>query len=174
MAGRQQLLQRLDKAWVAFNKSYAGLSDSQLMEPGVSGTWSVRDILTHVTTWEEEVLKRLPLILSSPHDGTETEPFAVRGPRSIGGNAPPARRLHSERPRASIHWRNPVPSSTTERYVPPLPAPRGGDSAMATADFKTRPSGVSPHAAFCRVAQCHCAYVRPPKEEPTFPTSRLR
>ena len=46
---------------MAFNESYAGLSDSQLMEPGVSGAWSVRDILTHVTTWEEEALKYLPL-----------------------------------------------------------------------------------------------------------------
>lgn len=33
------------------------------MEPGVSGEWSVRDILAHVTTWEEETLKYLPLIL---------------------------------------------------------------------------------------------------------------
>ena len=48
---------------MAFNESYAGLSDSQLMEPGVSGAWSVRDILAHVTTWEEEALKHLPLIL---------------------------------------------------------------------------------------------------------------
>jgi hypothetical protein len=62
MDGRQ-LLKRLDKAWVAFNESYAGLSDSQLMEPGVTGAWSVRDILAHVTTWEEEALKHLPLIL---------------------------------------------------------------------------------------------------------------
>jgi Protein of unknown function (DUF1706) len=62
---RQQLLQRLDKAWVAFNESYAGLSDAQLMEPDVTGAWSVRDILAHVTTWEEEALKHLPLILKS-------------------------------------------------------------------------------------------------------------
>jgi hypothetical protein len=39
------------------------LSDSQLLEPGVTGAWSVRDILAHVTTWEEEALKYLPLIL---------------------------------------------------------------------------------------------------------------
>jgi hypothetical protein len=58
-----QLLKRLDKAWVAFSESYAGLSDSELMEPGVTGAWSVRDILAHVTTWEEEALKHLPLIL---------------------------------------------------------------------------------------------------------------
>ena len=60
---RRQLLKRLDKAWVAFNESYAGLSDVHLMEPGVTGAWSVRDILAHVTTWEEEALKHLPLIL---------------------------------------------------------------------------------------------------------------
>ncbi len=60
----RRLLQRLGKAWVAFNDSYAGLSDEQLMEPGVTGAWSVRDILAHVTTWEEEALKHLPLILA--------------------------------------------------------------------------------------------------------------
>ena len=62
-ANRRQLLKRLDTSWVAFNESYAGLSDAQLMAPGVTGAWSVRDILAHVTTWEEEALKHLPLIL---------------------------------------------------------------------------------------------------------------
>jgi hypothetical protein len=60
---RRQLLKRLDTAWAAFKASYADLSDSQLMEPNVTGAWSVRDILAHVTTWEEEALKYLPLIL---------------------------------------------------------------------------------------------------------------
>jgi hypothetical protein len=57
------LLKRLDTAWGAFQDSYAGLSTAELMEPGVTGDWSVRDILAHVTTWEEEALKYLPLIL---------------------------------------------------------------------------------------------------------------
>ena len=60
---RQRLLIRLDKAWCAFKESYAGLSDADLLEPGVTGTWSVRDIIAHVTTWEEEALKHLPLVL---------------------------------------------------------------------------------------------------------------
>ncbi len=60
---RQQLLARLEKAWRAFQESYAGLSDSELIEPGVAGGWSVRDLLAHVTTWEEETLKHLPGIL---------------------------------------------------------------------------------------------------------------
>jgi DinB superfamily len=43
-------------------ESYAGLSGSQLTEPGIVGDWSVKDILAHVTTWEE-ALKYLPLII---------------------------------------------------------------------------------------------------------------
>ncbi|MBE7552241.1 MAG: DinB family protein [Anaerolineales bacterium] len=60
---RQQLLKKLDQAWLEIKASYAGLSDSQLTEPGVIDNWSVKDILTHVTTWEEEALKYLPLIV---------------------------------------------------------------------------------------------------------------
>jgi len=60
---RQQLLQKLDKAWTELTESYAGLSDGQLTEPGVMGDWSVKDILAHVTWWEEEALKHLPLII---------------------------------------------------------------------------------------------------------------
>jgi hypothetical protein len=61
---RDQLLQRLETAWTALKESYAGLSDSQLTEPGIMGDWSVRDMLAHVTTWEEEALKYLPLLLT--------------------------------------------------------------------------------------------------------------
>ena len=60
---RAQVLGRLDKAWLAFKESFAGLSEAEVLEPNVTGTWSVRDILVHVTTWEEEALKHLPLIL---------------------------------------------------------------------------------------------------------------
>jgi len=60
---REQVLKRLNEAWLALKESYAGLPDSQLLEPGVTGEWSVRDILAHITTWEEEALQHLPLIL---------------------------------------------------------------------------------------------------------------
>jgi len=59
-----QLLKRLDKAWEELKASYAGLSDSELMEPGVTGDWSVRDIIAHVTSWEEEALTHLSTILA--------------------------------------------------------------------------------------------------------------
>ncbi len=60
---RSQLLKRLEKVWTALKESYAGLSDREMMEPGVTGSWSVKDIIAHVTTWEEESLTHLPLIL---------------------------------------------------------------------------------------------------------------
>jgi len=61
---RLQLLKRLDTAWTAFRESYTGLPDSQLTAPGVTDDWSVKDILAHVTIWEEEALKHLPHIIA--------------------------------------------------------------------------------------------------------------
>jgi DinB superfamily len=56
-------LQRLDAAWVGFKTSYAGLTDAELLEPGVTGKWSVRDLIAHVTWWDAEALTHLPGIL---------------------------------------------------------------------------------------------------------------
>jgi Protein of unknown function (DUF1706). len=71
---KQQLLKQLDKAWAAIKESYAGLSDAQMTEPGVTGNWSVKDILAHITTWEEEALKYLPLII----EGGRTPRYSVK------------------------------------------------------------------------------------------------
>ena len=60
----RDLLTRLDAAWRGFTQSYAGLSEAELLEPGVTGAWSVKDIIAHVTTWEEEALKHMPVILA--------------------------------------------------------------------------------------------------------------
>ena len=77
---RVQLISRLEHAWEGFHDSFAGLSDSELVLPGVAGLWSIHDILGHVTTWEEEALKHLPIILkggkpprySVSHGGIDT------------------------------------------------------------------------------------------------------
>ena len=60
---RQQVLKKIERAWTAFKESYAGLSDKQLLEPGVTEGWSVKDILAHVNSWEDETLKHLPSLL---------------------------------------------------------------------------------------------------------------
>jgi len=43
--------------------SVEGLPDNALLEPNVVGVWSIRDTLAHVTTWEVEAQKALPVIL---------------------------------------------------------------------------------------------------------------
>lgn len=60
---RQQLLKRLENGWAALKASYDGLTEAQMMEPGVMEAWSVKDILAHVTIWESEALTYLPLIM---------------------------------------------------------------------------------------------------------------
>jgi hypothetical protein len=70
---RQQILARLHDAWTGFEASYAGLSGAELLTPGVTGKWSVRDIIAHVTWWEEEALKHLPLVL----EGGRPPPYSV-------------------------------------------------------------------------------------------------
>ena len=58
-----QLIKKLEQSWTALQQACAGFSDAQLTQPGVAGEWSIKDILGHVTTWEQEALKFLPLIL---------------------------------------------------------------------------------------------------------------
>ena len=60
---RQRLLARLDASWRAFKDSYAGLPEALMLKPGVTEAWSVRDVIAHVTTWEEEALAHLPTLL---------------------------------------------------------------------------------------------------------------
>lgn len=60
MNRRQRLLKRLDDAWRNFRDSHTGLSEAELLRPGVTGSWAAKDIIAHVTTWEEEALRHLP------------------------------------------------------------------------------------------------------------------
>ena len=59
---RAHLLARLDRAWQDLVGSYATLTEAPLTEPGVTGDWSVRDIVAHVSTWEQEALTHVPQI----------------------------------------------------------------------------------------------------------------
>jgi hypothetical protein len=61
---RSGLLTRLEARWQELLASYAGLPEAALTEPGVTGAWSVKDIIAHVTVWEEEALSHLPVVLA--------------------------------------------------------------------------------------------------------------
>jgi hypothetical protein len=57
---KQKVLEKIDQAWTAFRESYEGLTAEQMSQPGVIGEWSVKDVVCHVSCWEEEALKYLP------------------------------------------------------------------------------------------------------------------
>ena len=61
---RAQLLKRVDQAWQALLAAYEGLTEAEMIRPGAVGDWSLKDIIAHVTWWEEEALTHLPVILA--------------------------------------------------------------------------------------------------------------
>jgi DinB superfamily len=61
---RSELLGRIDRRWQALLESYAGLTDADMTAPGVVGAWSIKDIIGHVSVWEEEALTHLPIVLA--------------------------------------------------------------------------------------------------------------
>lgn len=60
---KEQIMAKIEHSWEDLKNSYANLSNAQMHTPGVTGNWSVKDILAHITTWEEEALKYLPLVI---------------------------------------------------------------------------------------------------------------
>lgn len=60
-----RVLDQLAAAWTDFHASYAGLDDAALLVPGVCGEWSVRDLIAHVTWWDQESIDHLPITLAS-------------------------------------------------------------------------------------------------------------
>lgn len=61
---RSQLLAELVKEWANIERICAGLSDADMVTPGVEGDWSVKDILCHLSAWEKYLLDRLGYVLT--------------------------------------------------------------------------------------------------------------
>ena len=62
---KDKLLKLIDQEWSSFITSFEGLDGNALQKTDVVGSWSIRDIMVHITTWEEQALEALPLILSN-------------------------------------------------------------------------------------------------------------
>jgi len=56
---RDHVLLALKDSRMKMETALRGLTDEQLLEPGVIGEWSVKDLLSHLTAWEAEVVTRL-------------------------------------------------------------------------------------------------------------------
>jgi hypothetical protein len=56
---QDEILDALEDQRENFLEAIDGLSDEQLVQPGVVGDWSVKDIMFHLTLWESELVKLL-------------------------------------------------------------------------------------------------------------------
>lgn len=59
-----RVLGQLDAAWSDFHGTYVDLDDEVLLIPGVCGDWSIRDLIAHVTWWDQESIDHLPITLA--------------------------------------------------------------------------------------------------------------
>jgi hypothetical protein len=56
---REELVGCLEQSRGNLRASFHGLSDEQMSRPGAVGEWSVKDVLSHVASWEELALPDL-------------------------------------------------------------------------------------------------------------------
>ena len=54
---KEQLFGRVEGRYQEFLDSFQNLGEEAIFEMGVVGDWSVRDLMAHVTTWEEKALQ---------------------------------------------------------------------------------------------------------------------
>ena len=59
MYKKLEFITEVNVAWDAFQSAIAHCDWSKLEQPGVEGTWSVKDILAHVTWFEREMVGML-------------------------------------------------------------------------------------------------------------------
>lgn len=54
-----ELLSALNASRAGLEAAFAGLTEAQMMQPGAAGDWSVKDVLSHCTAWEAELVTGL-------------------------------------------------------------------------------------------------------------------
>jgi hypothetical protein len=93
-----------------------------MVEPGVTGDWSVKDIIAHVTAWEEETLKHLPLVLAGKRRPRYSETYggidgfnALTTERRRGLPLPEVLRQRDETHRRLVEFIETVPEESFVR-----------------------------------------------------------
>lgn len=76
---KADILQQIQDARAALREVVGAIPASKLAQPGAEGTWSVRDVLGHIATWDEESVNRVRRFVgggtpdASPSDFNERE-----------------------------------------------------------------------------------------------------
>jgi uncharacterized damage-inducible protein DinB len=56
---KSDILEQISATHLLLEAHLSALSDSQMMRPGINGEWAVKDLLAHITWWEQHLLRRL-------------------------------------------------------------------------------------------------------------------
>lgn len=62
--GKVEILTRLEDAYSRLETTLAPLSWAQMVEPGVAGYWSVKDIIAHLIFWNQHPVNEVQAALS--------------------------------------------------------------------------------------------------------------
>ena len=64
MTDREGVLRAMDSAWLELESAIRRVPDDRVDVPGVVGPWSVKDLIGHVATWDQEAIQALRRYLS--------------------------------------------------------------------------------------------------------------
>ena len=71
MDSREGLMRTEADAWAELSELLAGLSPEQMVEPGLTEDWNVKDLLAHIDAWLGEAAKDLDRIRQGTYKATE-------------------------------------------------------------------------------------------------------
>jgi len=71
---KSEILEKIHAERKIFEKSLSVFTDEQLILGGVIGEWSIKDILAHITAWEQRLLKwvKISIVGKEPEDFPDT------------------------------------------------------------------------------------------------------
>jgi hypothetical protein len=56
---KTDILEQISATHLLLEVHFSALSDAQMVQPGINGEWAVKDLLAHITWWEQHLLRRL-------------------------------------------------------------------------------------------------------------------
>jgi len=56
---KTDILEHISATHLLLEVHLSALSDTQMTQPGLNGEWAVKDLLAHITWWEQHLLRRL-------------------------------------------------------------------------------------------------------------------
>jgi uncharacterized damage-inducible protein DinB len=56
---KTDILEHISATHLLLEVHFSALSDAKMLQQGINGEWTVKDLLAHITWWEQHLLRRL-------------------------------------------------------------------------------------------------------------------